>query len=147
EAERIEAVMAELRAEILEDLAADGVAEDQRSVQFEADLRFARQISEIPRPMPGAAFDRAAQEELLEGFHSEYARRYGQGALVLGAPIELVAIRAIGIGRTTRAQLAPLHPESVPQGTPASVARNRSVRVERGEGGRRDIPVYDRDAL
>ena len=147
DAKRIDAVLAELREALLADLASDGVAEADRSVIFEADLRFARQISEIARPLEPGGFDAKAQAELLEGFRGEYARRYGHGALVLGAPIELVAIRAIGIGRTEQAQLAAATVGSVAPGTLATIARHRSVRLERSEGGRGDIAVYDREAL
>jgi N-methylhydantoinase A len=147
DAQRIDAVLAELREALLADLASDGVVEEDRSVIFEADLRFARQISEIARPLPSDGFNAAAQAELLDGFRAEYARRYGHGALVLGAPIELVAIRAIGIGRTEQAQLAAATGRSVAFATPAPVARYRQVRLERGEGGRRDIAVYDRETL
>lgn len=147
DAKRIDAVLAELRAGMLADLASDGVEEADRSVLFEADLRFARQISEIARPLPPAGFDAAAQAQLLDGFRSEYARRYGHGALVLGAPIELVAIRAIGIGRTEQAQLAAASGGGVASETLAPIARTRSVRLERGANGRRDIAVYDRESL
>ena len=144
---RINAILAELREEVLEDLASDGVAREDRFVEFEADLRFARQISEITRPLPLGDFDKSSEEGLLEGFRSEYAQRYGQGALVLGAPIELVVIRAIGIGRTTRPQLAPGNADTVAQGTTAPITRHRSVRLDRGEGGRSDIAVHDGEAL
>ena len=147
DARRIDQTLAELRGEVLEDLAADGVIDKDRSILFEADLRFARQISEIAQPLPHSGFDQGAQDELLQGFRSEYTRRYGHGALVLGAPIELVAIRAIGIGRTTRARLAPLNAGSVPKGTPAIIARHRSVRLDRGESGRRAVPVLDGGSL
>lgn len=147
DADTIVAKLSELREALLADLAGDGVAEADRLVVFEADLRFARQISEIACPFEPGVFDAAAQEHLVAGFRAEYARRYGHGALVLGAPIELVAIRAIGIGRTAQASLAALRGGSVAAGTAAPVARSRSVRLERGEGGRRDISVHDREAL
>ena len=146
-APQIDTVMTGLQAQVLDDLAADGVTEADRSVVFEADLRFARQISEIARPLAAGGFDDSAQTHLLEGFRAEYARRYGHGALVLGAPVELVAIRAIGIGRTQQAQVAASTSGSVAPGTPAPVARTRSVRIERGEAGRREVAVHDREAL
>jgi N-methylhydantoinase A len=145
--EPIERLMEELRAQIIADLAADGVAEPDRSVVFEAELRFTRQISEIARPLPDRGLTAEGQAQLLEGFRAEYVRRYGHGALVMGAPIELVAIRAIGIGRTTRAQLAPMRLGSVGAGTPAPVVGRRSVLLERGADGRRDINVHDRESL
>ena len=61
--------------------------------------------------------------------------------------MELVAIRAIGIGRTQQAQVAASTSGSVAPGTPAPVARTRSVRIERGEAGRREVAVHDREAL
>lgn len=137
----------ELARDVLNDLAADGVREADRSVYFEADLRFARQISEIAMPLPGGGFDADAEAALLGAFRSEYARRYGHGALALGAPIELVTIRAVGIGRTTQAVLSPTNVDAVAEGTAAPVARCRSVRLERGNAGRKDIAVYDGDGL
>jgi N-methylhydantoinase A len=147
DSQRIEANLAELRGELLGDLASDGVAEADRSVIFEADLRFARQISEIARPLPQGEFDDKAQSDLLEGFRAEYARRYGHGALVLGAPVELVALRGIGNGKTEQARPAAANAGAVASGTPAPLARRRPVRLERGEDGLRDIAVYDRETL
>lgn len=147
EAAEIEAKLAELREALLADLAGDGIAEGDRSVMFEADLRFARQISEIACPLAGGGFGADAQTRLVEAFRGEYARRYGHGALVLGAPVELVALRGIGIGKTARAGPVASQSGAVAEGTPAPVARYRSVRLERGQGGRQDIPVHDREAL
>lgn len=147
DAERIGATLESLRSALLADLAADGIAEADRSVIFEADLRFARQISEIACPLPDEGFAEAGQQALLASFRAEYARRYGQGSLVLGAPVELVAIRAIGIGRTVRARMAAAGGNACVDVATAPVARHRSVRLERGEGGRGDVPVYDRDTL
>jgi N-methylhydantoinase A len=42
----------------------------------------------------------------MDRFREEYCRRYGRGALALGAGVELVALRAVGRGRTVRAELA-----------------------------------------
>ena len=147
DANLIESIKAELGAAVLEDLGADGVVEKDRSAYFEADVRFSKQISEIQLALPEGKFDAAAEAKLLDAFRAEYSKRYGKGSIVLGAPIELVAIRAVGIGRTTRARLSATSSDTVPSGTPTPVVRHRSVRLERGEGGRRDIPVHDGDAL
>jgi N-methylhydantoinase A len=145
--EAVAQIKRELARSVLDDLAADGVREADRSVYFEADLRFARQISEIAMPLPGGGFDADAESALLGAFRSEYARRYGHGALALGAPIELATIRAVGIGRTTQAALSPTNVDAVAEGTAAPAARRRSVRLERGDAGRKDVAVYDGDGL
>jgi N-methylhydantoinase A len=84
---------------------------------------------------------------LLDDFRQEYAKRYGQGSIVLGAPIELVSLRAIGIGRTTQATLEIGERTPVPDGTPAEPATTRPVRLDRGADGSRDVDVHDGAAL
>ena len=59
----------------------------------------------------------------MRRFTQEYAARYGQGALVSGAPVEIVAMRAIGTGRTVRAQLDQRPAEA--RGTPAASGTRR----------------------
>jgi N-methylhydantoinase A len=146
--EAIGKALEEAEAAVLEDLAADGVARQDRSVAFEADLRFRRQTFEIAVPLRGT-------ERLVDDFRDEYARRYGRGALVLGTPVELVAVRAIGTGATPKARLerndaiaagskARLGPEAAAR---TGTSGRRSVRVARGPGGRTDVDAYASAAL
>jgi N-methylhydantoinase A len=138
---------AQLSEAVSKDLAADGVAAADRSVTFEADLRYAKQISEIAIALDAEKYGVRVEGAMIESFAAEYSRRHGQGALALGAPVELVTLRAVGIGRTARAELNSTSGESVPDGTIAAKARRRSVRLERGEAGRRDVDVYDGQML
>jgi len=94
-----------LATEVNQDLSADGIAESARSIQFEADMRFARQQSELTVSCD-ARLDASSQQALMDRFRDEYCRRYGRGALALGAGVELVVLRAVGRGRTVRAELA-----------------------------------------
>jgi N-methylhydantoinase A len=103
--EQLSNIAAELERAVSDDLAADGIARAARSVGFEADLRFMRQQFELAIACDDG-FGIDAQQALIGAFTEEYRRRYGQGALVLGAPVELVSLRAIGRGRTVRADLA-----------------------------------------
>lgn len=99
-----EARLSELALAVQADLAADGIAEGDRSISFEADLRFMRQQWELTVDCSDG-LDIEQQERIAEEFKVEYGRRYGKGALVTGTPVELVALRAIGRGRTVRAEL------------------------------------------
>ncbi len=137
----------ELRAEVEADLAADNIAPADRSVSFEADLRFKRQVWELAIPMPSAELDEAQVDALVEKFKDEYAKRYGRGSIVLGAPIELVNLRAIGSGRTARASFRAGQLHHVPAGTVADSIGARTVRLERGPEGRRRVSVFDGDTL
>jgi N-methylhydantoinase A len=140
-------VAAELGAQIDADLAADGIAPDDRSVGYEVDLRFARQAFELSVPLRSATIDRAALDALVEDFLADYARRYGRGSMTLGAGVELVTLRAVGIGRTLRAA-SPLHERSSGRRWSAGVAqRTRRVRLDRGADGWRDVPITDTGAL
>jgi N-methylhydantoinase A len=120
-----------LRGQVDADVAADGVAPDDRSVVFEADLRFKRQKWELTVPLTGALAGADGFDQLIADFRAEYARRYGEGALMAGAVVELVSVRAIGIGRTVKPDLTPTAPAASAGGAPLR-ASVRSVRVERG---------------
>lgn len=112
--ESLAVIATELTQTVSEDLAADGIAAADRTVTFEADLRFLRQQFELTIPCdPG--FSVQAQDNLIMSFTGEYQRRYGQGALVSGAPVELVSLRAVGRGRTVRAELVHSSPSSTPK--------------------------------
>jgi N-methylhydantoinase A len=105
DAQLLAGTAADLQHAVTEDLAADGIPAAARSVSFQADVRFMRQQFELSIACE-ADFDAQAQQSLIENFKAEYQRRYGQGALVLGAPVELVTLRAIGRGRTVHAELS-----------------------------------------
>ncbi|HYC23494.1 MAG TPA: hydantoinase/oxoprolinase family protein [Candidatus Bathyarchaeia archaeon] len=138
---------AALAAEVEGDLAADGIAPGDRRVGLEADLRFKRQTWELAIPLSAAAIDAAAIDRLLEDFRAEYGRRYGRGSIVLGAPIELVSLRAVGIGRTIQASLAVRSDAGKTVASAPVPAARRAIRVERGPGGAREVEVYSADAL
>ncbi len=122
-----------LQSEVLEDLTADGVAKQDQSVHFEVDVRFKRQISELSIPLPPGPIDGSALDALTERFRAEYARRYGQSSIVMGAPLELVNLRAVGIGQTIRASLDSVRREAVPEGTPGPSVGSRRVQIGRDD--------------
>ncbi len=119
-----------LRAQVDADVAADGVPPQERSAHFDADLRFKRQKWELTVPIADTRIDRNTLDRLVEDFRVEYARRYGEGALLGGAVIELVSLRAIGTGRTVKPDLAPA-PVAASPARPEPVSA-RPVRVARG---------------
>ena len=126
--ETLAGIASELTQTVSEDLTADGIAEAHRHLSFEADLRFMRQQFELTIPCD-PAFGARAQHDLVNAFTSEYQRRYGKGALVLGAPVELVSLRAVGHGQTVRAELVcpPTNP-----GAPIHQQRTRQIWVGNG---------------
>jgi len=142
----VEKLAEELTRIVDADLDADGVVPEDRRVEFEADLRFAKQSVELTIPVPAGPLP-AALHQLVDDFRDEYAKRFGRGSIVLGTPIEMVSLRAVGVGATTKAALGDGSAPPVPQGTAAPVAGTRAVRLARGDDGLRDVHVYDVDAL
>jgi N-methylhydantoinase A len=138
---RLASQMAELGAQADADVAGAGIAEAQRSVRFEADLRFYRQTWELSIPIGEGPLD---QKGILEDFRRTYARRYGEATLVTDSQVEFVALRAIGTGRTVRASLAS-DPGSVRVGTRPERASRRSVRIDRERA--QVVDVYAAEAL
>jgi N-methylhydantoinase A len=128
-------------------MAADGVAERDQSVEFEADLRFSKQIYELQMPITPGPFTEASSDELLTSFMDEYAKRYGKGSIVLRTPVELVGLRAIGIGQTIRAGIGVAARPAVETGTLASPVGTRTVRLRRGADGMAAVDVYDGASL
>jgi N-methylhydantoinase A len=133
-----------LRAEVLHDLAADHTPEASRNVQFEADMRFVGQRWEITVMLPAEpALNDGAEIEAI--FRREYLRRYGAAAKGSAGGVELVALRAIGIGRMGAVEL--LRDGATPvERKPAHPVGKRPVQLER-LGAPTEVEVFDGAAL
>jgi N-methylhydantoinase A len=144
EPETLSRVAEALGRRIDADLDADGVAPDRRSIRYELDLRFMRQQWELTMPADDG-FSATSQAAIADRFTDEYASRYGRGALMMGAPVELVALRVIGTGATTKPELTKREAsearETIAIGT-------REIYVDAaGTMIGRQVPQYDGDAL
>ncbi|WP_103380527.1 hydantoinase/oxoprolinase family protein [Pseudonocardia dioxanivorans] len=104
--EVLRSIVDRLTAEVTDDLAADGVAPGNAQVGVEAELRFHRQRFELAMEWSDDVGE-DSQAALRDRFVGEYSRRYGKGALVSGAPVEVANVRVVGVGRTVRARLVP----------------------------------------
>jgi len=89
----LEAVFGELREAGERALAAQGVAAADRAYLWELDLRYAGQSFELT--ISGGEF-----ASTLAAFHARHTQRYGYS--VPGETVEVVTVRAIGIGRTQK---------------------------------------------
>jgi N-methylhydantoinase A len=146
DADALQAMAQKLAAEVMDDLAADGIAEEDRTVVFEVDLRFKRQISELSIPLGGDTIDDDALAGLVDEFRAEYARRYGEGSIVLAAPLEIVNLRAVGLGRTVQASLDTVARPGVPAGTAVAPVGARGVQLGRDDEPQA-VDTYDTSTL
>jgi N-methylhydantoinase A len=93
DAERVRTDLARLETSVREQLREDGVAPADVSVERAADLRYVGQGYELRVPVDPDRLD-----AVWDAFHARHRREYGHD--FPGNPIELVAVRATGIGRT-----------------------------------------------
>ena len=116
DATEVTRVARELVTAVEGDLAADGMAPADCSVTLEADLRFKRQTFELTIPLD--ACEHEVNEALGDAFRARYAARYGEAAMMRGAPIELVSVRAVGTGRVPSAARVVVHDDRAATAAP-----------------------------
>ncbi len=145
DADIIDKTFAEMREAVWQDLAADGVPEKDRVVRFEADMRFFLQRWELTIPLPDdpAMGDGGAEAGKL--FREEYLRRFGAASTTTSGIVELVGIRAVGIGKMAQAEDAPVTGDASDT-RDATPAGTRPVSLKRGMAPE-PVSVYDEDAL
>ncbi|RZI53611.1 MAG: hydantoinase/oxoprolinase family protein [Pseudonocardia sp.] len=97
----VEAVVTQLLADVHRDLDEERVPTDPRKITLEADLRYKRQRFDLSVPFQHELPIADALEHAEKEFFELYTKIYGTGSALLGAPVELVTVRAIGIGTTS----------------------------------------------
>jgi N-methylhydantoinase A len=90
--ERINAAIEELKAQALEDAAADGINADELDFAISGDGCFAGQVWEITVPLPNRALTAADGAELAGDFPAIYERAYGPGTAWRDSPAMLVNV-------------------------------------------------------
>ena len=128
----IDRAFSEVRAAAWADLAADGVPDADREIRFEADVRFLGQRWELAIALPAEPTLRDGGRQAEALFREEYLRRYGAAATTTSGIVELVGIRAIGIGRMATEDAASSPDEGVDSRRVESNG-TRPVSIERGQ--------------
>jgi len=140
-------LLTELMTEIDGDLERDGIPVDEREYQLEGELRFNRQKWELAIPFRSLKIDDTVVAQLEADFREEYISRFGSGSLMPGARPDLSTVRAIGIGRTTKAAVATSR-ESVERSLGRSSTANgsRNILVDEARG-RQPVKVVSYDQV
>lgn len=136
----LSAIASDLVGQCERDLISDGLAEGEGFVRLEANLRFLRQNWELTIPLDDIAFDADFTAILRARFEQDYASRYGEGAITLGTPIEIVALRAVGEGPAAGLDRAPQMAVSVGLVQPRS---RRFLRSGQDAGSQLEVAVHD----
>lgn len=137
-------VLKELDASVVQVMAEEQVAPEDREVLFEADLRFKRQKFQLSIAVPEGLGPEETIAKLTADFQEEYRSRYGEGSLLLGAALELVTLRAVGQGKLRQIVADDLHVAQAGDVQPVDVTRRSTRRVHLDETGEpREVDVYE----
>ena len=117
--------------------------EDQRLVRRLADCRYAGQGYEVRTEVPAGAVDDSWVSELEERFHAAHEHEYGHR---FDAHIEIINIRAVGIGRVEELQPTKLEPGTGDPSGAKTLEREVVFEVD-GAAERHLTPFYERDLL
>ncbi|RIY39011.1 hydantoinase/oxoprolinase family protein [Neopusillimonas maritima] len=86
-------------AQAREQLKQEGFKDDEISLEWAVDLRYARQVHELTTTVRGATpMDQQALEQLLSDFEALYERKYGKGSAYREAGIEMKLFRLTARG-------------------------------------------------
>jgi N-methylhydantoinase A len=92
----LEAVLDEMAAQTRGELLADGISEDQITVEFEVDIRYAGQAFEVPLTIDKAVLEKDGIEGILARFDEEHLRLF---TFNMDTPHEIVNLRAVALGQ------------------------------------------------
>jgi 5-oxoprolinase (ATP-hydrolysing) len=140
---RLQARFADLLAQAVGQLEADGVPDDRRLVRRLADCRYAGQGYEVRTEVPVGDVSDAWVEELKERFHAAHEAEYGHR---FEAPIEIINIRAVAIGRVDELRPSELEAGDGDPDRARTLDREVVFDVD-GKAERHLTPFYERDLL
>jgi N-methylhydantoinase A len=137
---RIKQALLNLDTRAGEWLTAEGIPTDRQRVDYEVDVRYYRQGYEFPIAVDPSGFDtRGGIEKLVADFKEVHERNYGFN---IDSLIEIVNIRAIGIGAVRKVEL----PRFDSDGTDAGHAQIEQHKIHY-KGQFSVAPIYARPRL
>ncbi|MCS7158629.1 MAG: hydantoinase/oxoprolinase family protein [Blastocatellia bacterium] len=138
--EEIKAHLLEVAEEARQWLWSEGIPPERQQIEYEIDVRYFRQGYEFPVHIAMEDFDSgAAFERLVAEFKRVHQQNYGFN---LDAPIEIVNLRAIGIGVVRKLELPRFEREG--SDSRHAIVEHHQIYFQ---GGFLDTMIYDRSRL
>ncbi|WP_252259029.1 hydantoinase/oxoprolinase family protein [Erythrobacter aurantius] len=135
----LEAVLDEMAAQTRGELLADGIPEDQITVQFEVDVRYAGQAFEVPLTIDKSVLEADGIQGILARFDDEHLRLF---TFNMDTPHEVVNLRAVALGQAPALPAAEL---PMGDGDPsAAKIRDHTLWMD---GREQAAVIYDRARL
>ena len=129
-----------LRGRALAWLAQEEVAEEDRTISFNIDMRYQQQGFEVTVAVSSEEADARDLAPLLARFNDMHQQLYG---VTFDVPVELVALRAVAVGKTPPTVEKPPESGAVEDVSEAVI----ETRPSYFNGQWYDTPNYDRDRL
>jgi N-methylhydantoinase A len=138
-APEIEALLAEMDAQVRGELSADGVAASDIETTFEVDIRYAGQAFEVPMTVAAEALRRDGLEGLVRRFDDEHRRLF---TFNMDTEHEFVNLRAVALGKALD---LPAQALETGDGNPsAAKLRDHTLWMD---GAEQAAAIYDRSKL
>ena len=134
------AIYAEMEAQALKDMRAEGIAEEDNSFQYFADMRYLGQEHAVKIPLASGRIDRALIDDMEKRFHVQHEQNF---TFRLNTAIELVNYHIIACGRVKKPEIRKIQ-ES---GLSLDQARKDRRRVNYDELGYHISAIYERELL
>ncbi|MBL0933750.1 MAG: hydantoinase/oxoprolinase family protein [Rhizobiaceae bacterium] len=138
-------VFADLEADLLVQLRADGFDETSITLLRFADCRYAGQGYELRTPAPAGAIDDAFMQRLHAAFDAEHVKAYGKS--FPEKSIQIVNLRAVGVGAIPTLEPAALEEGGADVDPKAIRTRQATVFEVDGDAVAIDTPRYERALL
>jgi len=137
-------ILGDVRNEVLEELASEGVAKNQIVIESSVDLRYRGQLHEVRVPLSDAGIDASSVGGILDDFARIYEETYGAGTAFGEADIEAVIFRVVGRGQIAK----PSQPGYPDEGLDCkgAIKSQRDVYWEE-LGGMKATDIYEMDRL
>lgn len=124
--EKLNRDFSQLETAVRQQLRADGVEDSQIQIVRAADCRYMGQGYELRVPVPSGKLDSSKLQEVWSTFHQIHAVEYGHSFTT--SPIELVAVRLVGIGEMPK--ISPPRLRTAPNGKPTLGKRRAHFRCD-----------------
>lgn len=138
--QEVKARLQELAGRACAWLDGEGIAKSQQRLQYQVDMRYYRQGYEFAINVEPEQFDAAAGlDRLVASFKEVHERNYGFN---LDSLVEIVNLRAIGIGEVRKVELQKFDPDS--EDASHAIVDEHQIHFK---GGFMPTLIYDRDKL
>ncbi|MDP6704725.1 MAG: hydantoinase/oxoprolinase family protein [Alphaproteobacteria bacterium] len=141
---RLDALLAEMRAEGEALLESEGIPAPARAHHVKLDCRYQKQYHEVSFVVPEAALKARDWQAVARVFHDEHNRLYGYALAEEATPVEIVNVRLQSIGAGDKPELACGAFEGADAGH--AVKGEREIYIFE-EDGFRAVPIFDGHAL